>query len=229
VGTIPKEADVKQALSLAESFEGMPVADADGTGERRTSRRAATIFTIGKIAIAGRARPCIVRDISEGGMRVQLPNPPVVGTAVDVEMRGLEPRRAQIRWIRDDSVGLAFETPCTIEEIFGARTSRDGQVARQPRFDIEHAADLDFGGTKRPVTIIDLSIGGAKLAISARLPKGTHACLHLGLGIERDSLAGTICWMRDGTCGIRFARPLGHQALADMLNRMEQVSPPNED
>jgi hypothetical protein len=228
VGTIPKEADVKQALSTAEPFESAPVNGVVAAGERRTSRRAATIFTIGKIAVAGRARPCIVRDISEGGMRVQLPNPPAIGTAVDVEMRGLEPRRAHVRWIRDDSVGLAFETPCTVEEIFGARTSRDGKVARQPRFDIEHTAHLDLGGAKRSVTIIDLSIGGAKLAISARLPKGTHACLHLGLGIERDSLAGTICWMRDGTCGIRFARPLGHQALADMLNRMEQVSQPSE-
>lgn len=185
--------------------------------ERRRDARAATVFTIGKISFDGRSLPCMVRDLSEGGMRIQLPAPPPPGARVLIEMRGLDPRLARIRWAVGHEAGLSFDLRCCPADIFAARASRSGRIARQPRFPMRRAVPLLIDDMPIAATIENISVGGARLTLPEPLEDGRQAVLGLTLG-DRHGIAGTICWSREGSCGFRFVQPISSVTLAVMLD-----------
>ncbi|MGW8201814.1 PilZ domain-containing protein [Sphingomonas bisphenolicum] len=185
--------------------------------ERRRDTRAATVFTIGKISFDGRSLPCMVRDLSEGGMRIQLPAPPPPGARVLIEMRGLDPRLACIRWAVGHEAGLSFDLRCCPADIFAARANRSGRIARQPRFPLRRDAPLLIDDMPIAATIENISVGGARLVLSEPLANGRQGVLGLTLG-DRHGVAGTICWTRDDHCGFRFVQPISSVALAVMLD-----------
>ncbi|WP_176400194.1 PilZ domain-containing protein [Sphingobium sp. Z007] len=185
--------------------------------ERRRGERAATVFTIGKISFDGRSLPCMVRDLSEGGMRIQLPAPPPPGARVLIEMRGLDPRLARVRWAVGHEAGLSFDLRCCPADIFAARTSRSGRIARQPRFPLRRAVPLLIDNRPIPAMIENISVGGARLTLSEPLEDGRQGVLGLTLG-DRDGVAGTICWARDDSCGFRFVQPISSVTLAVTLD-----------
>lgn len=185
--------------------------------ERRRDARAATVFTIGKISFDGRSLPCMVRDLSEGGMRIQLPAPPPPGARVLIEMRGLDPRLARIRWAVGLEAGLSFDLRCCPADIFAARASRSGRIARQPRFPMRRAVPLLIDDMPIAATIENISVGGARLTLPEPLEDGRQAVLGLTLG-DRHGIAGAICWSREGSCGFRFVQPISSVVLAVMLD-----------
>jgi hypothetical protein len=185
--------------------------------ERRRDARAATVFTIGKISFDGRSLPCMVRDLSEGGMRIQLPAPPPPGARVLIEMRGLDPRLARIRWAVGHEAGLSFDLRCCPADIFAARACRSGRIARQPRFPMHRNVPLLIDDMSIAATIENISVGGARLTLPEPLEDGRQAVLGLMLG-DRHGVAGTICWSRDDSCGFRFVQPISSVALAVMLD-----------
>lgn len=198
-----------------------PVAAIPGSSatpvERRRDVRAAMVFTIGKIGFDGRTLPCMVRDLSEGGMRIQLPTPPPPGARVLIEMRGLDPRLARIRWAAGHEAGLSFDLRCCPADIFAARASRSGRIARQPRFPLRRDVPLSIDDRPIAARIENISVGGARLTLSEPLANGQQGVLDLTLG-DRHGVAGTICWSQDDSCGFRFAQPISSVALAVMLD-----------
>jgi hypothetical protein len=218
---MPKPSKLRDTMIARQSVDEVTLlasANYDvSLSERRRSTRAATVFTIGKLVVNGREQHCMVRDLSEGGMRVQMSNPPKPGTRVLVEMRGLEPTQAWVRWVEGRDCGLAFETEHELGAIFEARTSRAGRVARPPRFTVMHAAKLKLENSAVDVVISDISVGGAKLLTERRLPIGASGTVALGLGDEFDVIGGSIRWVREDSCGFRFVRPLSSVALSRAL------------
>ncbi|MEC3951346.1 PilZ domain-containing protein [Sphingobium sp. HWE2-09] len=185
--------------------------------ERRRDERAATVFTIGKISFDGRSLPCMVRDLSAGGMRIQLPAPPPPSSRVLIEMRGLDPRLAHIRWVSGHEAGLSFDLRCCPADIFAARSSQAGRIARQPRFPFRRDLALTVGDSILSVRIDNISVGGVLLAAPGPLDLGLRGILGLALG-DRQGIAGDICWSRNASCGFRFVQPISSVALAVMLN-----------
>lgn len=190
--------------------------------ERRQDWRAATVFTIGKISFAGRNLPCMVRDLSEGGMRIQMPFPPPPGLRVLIEMRGLEPRLARICWTSGHEAGLMFDLRCSPADIFAARSSKAGRIARQPRFALRRDAVLMVDGMAMPARIENISVGGVRLALSTPLANGKPGVLDLILG-DRHGVAGEICWVSEDRCGFRFVQPVSSIALATMLDAPDLI------
>lgn len=184
--------------------------------ERRVAARTVAVFTVGKISRPGSSVPCMIRDLSEGGLRVQMRAPPKPGERVLVEMRGLEPQFARAVWTAGKEAGLAFDLPCDPAAIFAARSNRVGRRARQPRFAIGLTADLLIDGAPFPITVADLSVGGARLIVPMPIRDGSQVVLVMPLG-DRNRIAGEICWSRDQDCGLRFLQPLSSLALAMML------------
>lgn len=189
--------------------------------ERRSATRAATVFTIGKIGFRGSSRPCMVRDISPGGMRIQTWSLPAVGSRVEIEMRGLAPRAATVRWVAGREAGLAFVERCDIADVFEARINGSGRRARQPRFDLNHATCLTIGDQQIAAQIVNISVGGARLLIADPVARGAHGVLQLNLGLAFDRIAGEVCWVEEGVCGFHFTRPIGSLGLALALEAWE--------
>lgn len=190
--------------------------------ERRQDWRAATVFTIGKISFARRSLPCMVRDLSDGGMRIQMPFPPAPGTRVLIEMRGLDPRLARICWMSGHEAGLMFDLRCNPADIFAARSNKQGRVARQPRFAFRRQAVLLMGDMPIPTQIENISVGGARLTLPVPTERGKPGILDLTLG-DRQGVAGEICWVREDSCGFRFVQPVSSIALAGMLDAPDLV------
>ncbi|MET0371298.1 MAG: PilZ domain-containing protein [Sphingobium sp.] len=188
-----------------------------GRQERRHDALATTVFTIGKATIGGRALPCMVRDISDGGMRIRMQNPPHLGERVLIEMRGLEPRFARTRWVLADEAGLAFEQRCNLPKIFAIRSNRPSKASRQPRFDLRRMAMLLIDGQAQVVEVVDISVGGARLALGGQIARGSVCTLTLGGFLPQPDLLGEICWVDDRQCGLRFTVPLSSTALACAL------------
>lgn len=190
--------------------------------ERRRDWRAATVFTIGKISFAGRSLPCMVRDLSEGGMRIQLPFPPPPGMRVLIEMRGLDPRLARICWTSGHEAGLMFDLRCSPADIFAARSNESGRIARQPRFAFRRETMLLVDDAPVAVRIENISVGGVRLTLFTPLERGKPGVLDLILG-DRQSVAGEICWTRDDSCGFRFLQPVSSVTLATMLDAPDLI------
>lgn len=186
-------------------------------GDRREDRRSATVFTIGKLTCNGRSLPCMVRDLSDGGIRIQMTTPPARGDRVVVEMRGLEPRLARTVWVSGREAGLAFDQHCTPADVFAARSNRSGQVARQPRFTLRRAVELMLDGIALPVEVADISVGGARLILPEPIRSGLRGVLALAMG-NRQGIAGDIRWSHDDNCGFRFVEPISSVALTLALD-----------
>ena len=77
--------------------------------ERRQAPRQ-RVFKQGKLTFAGGGGPCVVRNISPGGARIDNVNP--VGLpatfALAIKGDGL-PRRCRPVWIKDGQMGVAFD------------------------------------------------------------------------------------------------------------------------
>lgn len=189
-----------------------------GTGpgqvERRAGPRTPMVFTIGKLMAAGVEHPCMVRNLSDRGMQIQMPAPPPVGMTVMIEMRGMRPTAARVRWSADQAAGLQFDQPCDVPQVFEARTNRDCRLTRSPRFALAKPCLLHLDDISFPVLAADISVGGARLVSWAPITPGRPARIVLALASGDRSMEGTICWNKDNAHGFRFAQPLSSITLA---------------
>jgi len=91
-----------------------------------------------EVEILGRVRPIRLLDISQRGMKAIVNHPVSPGDEVVVRLDGLEPHRAEVRWVEDQLAGLNFVLPIGFEDL--ARWVIDRQEAqRRERGDTDDA------------------------------------------------------------------------------------------
>lgn len=181
-----------------------------GLRENRGGERMRSLFAIGKLVHDGRQYICRVRNISDGGVGVRIEQPPEPGTRVLISLRGLTPTEAEVRWIDGENAGLAFCRPISTMHI-GDDT---GLTPRSPRFDLDQAAQLTIDDRKVDGRVLDVSLGGMKLATNSAIPIGTM----VEVAMETDTMRGRICWSSTTAAGLRFVAPLPLSRLAAILS-----------
>jgi len=192
------------------AIEPVPPGDRRAGGKRHQS-----VLLIGRVRGAGGSPVCLVHDVSQGGIMARFATPPIVGEVMVIEMRGLAPVAATVRWVRGHKAGLQFAEPQDIGQVFSLRRA-DGTVARPPRFPLHAPAQLRIDGRRLPVEMLDISAGGAKLAVAPdAVTRGQTGALHLAA--LADPAFGTVCWVADDRAGFRFAAPLSLAALTRLL------------
>jgi hypothetical protein len=73
-----------------------------------------------------------VRNLSEGGLMAEYPQPVGIGTSVLMEIRGIGWVRGMVAWATEGRLGIAFETkvdPLSARKPVGGR----GQTAPKPK------------------------------------------------------------------------------------------------
>jgi hypothetical protein len=178
--------------------------------EQRRAQRSVTIFALGKLLARGREYPCFIRDRSEGGVRVETGVDLVVDEVVTVEMRGLPPVDASVRWRRGGFAGLEFRP--TPEQLAG--TSERGSP-RGPRFAFACPVVFRTDHSRFDVEAIDLAIGGMKLRTGFTMsPRVLGAVAIPG---HEPPLPAMVAWSRGGVTGVRFVTRLPMDQLFKLL------------
>jgi hypothetical protein len=182
--------------------------------ERRADTRSRSVLALGKIVSGGREHICIVRDISAGGLKVEMVVPLDIGTYVIVEMLGLNPTPARIAWRVEGQVGLAFSVPQDFDRMCRRGADGDGSLARGPRFTIDRVAKLAANLRIQTVSVSNISAGGARLTgtigLAANMP--VHLTLQPG-----QPLAGYVRWVEGDAAGISFTPALDMRTLLDAV------------
>jgi len=215
--TDPETAGAAAAPAATPPDAAPTAADPATAAERRAGgKRHQSVLLIGRVSGASGAPVCLVHDISKAGMCARFDVPPAVGDVVTVEVRGLPAVTGTVRWVRGRKAGLQFAEAQNIDQVFNPRGD-DGTVARPPRFPLSAPAQLRLDGRRIVAELLDLSAGGAKLALAAPGPRpGQTGAIHL-LRAEAP-IYGGVAWARDDRIGFRFARPLPLAQLTALLS-----------
>ncbi|WP_242097327.1 PilZ domain-containing protein [Sphingomonas sp. CROZ-RG-20F-R02-07] len=183
--------------------------------QRREGKRHALVLLVGKVMQRGEISACLVHDISPTGLMARFTAMPAVGDRIDVEVRGLPPIAATVRWVRGPKAGCEFDERQDVDAVFRIKRD-DGLVARTPRFPLVTAASLRLGGERLKAHVLDISPGGVKLESAAPVQRGQAG--QVTLTDSATALFGTVCWAYDGRFGFRFVAPLPLASLAQILD-----------
>lgn len=186
------------------------------TLDRRSSERHKSVLAVGKMVKDGRERFCLIRDIADGGLMIETSDALALGEAVMVETLGLSAASARVVWREGKMAGLAFDTRQDVDAMCRRGTDDNGFTIRGPRFASGHSARLRLGHRDLPVTIADISVGGARLIGVSEVQPDTPG--YMILGPDAQSVHGFVRWNRDDEIGFRFAPALDRRTLIALID-----------
>lgn len=200
---------------MQTALTSQPMVPAD-SADRRTGARHLSIFRVARLVHDGRDQLCVIRNISPGGVMIEVNNVPPVGAKVRVELRTDKALDATIRWTRDREAGLAFIDLVDVHALLKEeRPSILRKPPRGPRFDRAGTAQILGGEEPIEGVITNVSMNGVALRTSAVLAKGEPVVVKIdGLGPAR----AHVRWCANGEIGLRLEVPLSYRALADWLD-----------
>lgn len=184
--------------------------------DRRRATRTCTVFRVARIITHGGDNLGIVRNISEHGVMLEVDPRIDLGDAVLLDL-GFGPRLSgEVRWRKDNNVGLSFAQPLDVSRVLGkqAASVAEGKVARLPRAAVDCLAELTMAEQREQVRVVDLSIGGAGIEMATDLALRDRIALTIpGLPTR----IGSVRWRRANKAGIIFDRPIPVQTLMGWL------------
>jgi PilZ domain len=183
---------------------------------RRLHHRYAMVMRDGFLHVAGERVPCVVRNISMGGLMARVYAPVEEGHAVRVELAGGQLLDGYILWARDWSVGIAFDDEADVEAILAEQwvTEVEGDRRRTRRFKVDCPATLKVQLRFYFGKLCDLSPSGAKVQTRGAIKKPGDAMLALP---DLPPLPATIRWVNGRDCGLEFREPIPAEALMAWL------------
>ncbi len=145
------------------SASGHPAArhPALSAADLRGAPRFALIMRVAKLVIDGREQFCVIRDVSETGLKVKVFGPLSRDAELAVELANGDRHAAQCVWIAGDHAGLKFAEPIAIARLLD-EAKGTGQRHRV-RLRIALDGILHAGGEVVPVAFRDISQQGAAI------------------------------------------------------------------
>lgn len=184
------------------------------SAERRDGDRHLTLFRVGSVNLGDRRELCLIKNISAGGMMIRAYCTIANGERLTVELKSGQPIAGNVSWVRDQTVGVAFDQPIDVIEILSA--SMEGPRPRMPRIEVDCHATVREGASTFRMLACDVSQGGIKVATSVVMPRGADVVVTLpGLS----ALPGVVRWMEEGFGGITFNRLL---PLPDLVGWLQE-------
>jgi hypothetical protein len=185
--------------------------------ERRTSERQLTVLRVAALHVEGARQLCMVRNVSSGGLRLQVFRPPSVGARVSIALKSGHFLAGGARWARGCHVGVALDAPLDVRDLLStAWNGAQDRRPRLPRMEVDHAILVRLDARTRAARLCDISQGGAKLEVPGGATLGSSALLLLA---EAAAVAGTVRWAAGDAIGIAFHEPLSLRWLSDWLWR----------
>ena len=180
--------------------------------DRRKARddRLVTTLLLGRIVAPQGDTVCRIRNLSQGGAKIEIRAPLAVGDPVSVELRGTTLVPGTVAWIAGNAAGIAFAEPGERDTLLG-HSGEGGLRQRSPRLEADCPAVLRVSGHAHTVRLLDIGQRGACLRGAGALARDTGVRLEApGLGM----IPAVVRWSKPETVGLFFPEPIPFVTLA---------------
>lgn len=188
---------------------------ADPFDEKRETTRFALLMRSAKLIGSRGECLCIVRDVSETGVKLRLFHPLAGEEHMALELMTGERLAVDLIWEHNGEAGFRFLKPIDVMG-FIAET---GPYPRRPiRLKVNHPAMLTVAGKPIPARLCDLSREGARIETEFKL------AIRQNLRIKAEELPefeATVCWRRQPAHGLVFHQVMSLEELANRAFRMQ--------
>jgi hypothetical protein len=197
---------------------------ADPCVDRRHAERHRTVLRLAFLHTPRGREGCVVRNISSLGLGARVYRQIGVGVPVQAELCPGAMPGGRVVWACGWQIGIAFDEPVDVEHVLRTPWTAEGEgKSRLPRFDVAAPAQARVGATMLGVRILNISQGGARIALGADLKVGAEMVLKLPL---LPPLPATVRWAGPGCAGICFHEQLAFEALAGWIAQQENLGLP---
>lgn len=184
------------------------------TGGPGADQRAAARFTllirVAKLVADDSEFLCIIRDASEGGVKVRLFAPLPPHTALALELANGDRLPAELAWHEGEYAGLRFLEPIPVERLVD---ERGGSGRRQVRLRIALDAVLHSGGEAVRIAFRDISQQGARIACDKWLLMNELVRLETGV---TPTIYAKVRWRQHPDYGLVFEQTFRLEELASI-------------
>jgi hypothetical protein len=177
----------------------------------------------GILHTGGQRVPCVVRNISSGGLMARVYQPVELGDTVGIELAGGRVHEGEVLWEQDWEVGIAFSRPIDVEAVLADQWAAEdpGDRRSRRRIEISCPATLKIRMRFHYGKVCDLSPTGARVRTQGVIKKIGDSVLMLpGL----PPLPAEIRWTRERDCGLSFREHIPVEALANWLEERSSGS-----
>lgn len=181
-------------------------------GERRSEPRGATVFRPVLIEAEDFAGFCLVRNLSEHGMRAKVYTFFAENEALTVRFGPDNSVAGQVIWCDGDHVGVKFCDTIDVAEVLAelSRKEVDGKLNRPLRLPISAPLNLVIDDRAVPAELQDISQRGIKIR-SPSVRSGEELTVQLqGLAPRK----AVVRWTQGGLAGLNFLQTLSFDDLA---------------
>ena len=202
-----------------------PAASPRSFEDMRGAQRFTLLIRTAKLVCESGEFLCIIRDVSETGVRLRLFHALPAEPRMALELSNGEVYFIERVWERDSHAGFRFAAPIDVQA-FIAEVSP--YPRRQLRLRIQFPAVLTSDGQASVATARDLSPQGAKIETTRFLALGQRVRLE---GDRFPATVAKVCWRSGREYGLVFEQVFTLEALAVLAAGLQQVSdspPPGE-
>lgn len=183
---------------------------------RRAHPRHVLVRRSAILHMGGEPEPCVVVNISAGGLMARTFRPSVAGDRIRVELVRGETIEGSVLWAQDWSIGIAFDDLIDVEALLSRPwvTEHRQDRRRSLRTGISCPASLRIGKRFHYGRVTDISGGGARFRAAKAIRKAGAAQLTLP---DLPPLAATVAWTDEADCGLAFEEQIPEEALRRWL------------
>ena len=184
--------------------------------ERRQMPRVTVMIRPGKLIADGREFLCVVRDVSETGLKVRLFHPLPEHRSLEIEFDNGERHALQLVWQAGDLAGCFFVDSIDCGRLLVGQNEEFPR--RQPRLNVTLPAVLFAGGMRSDVQICDISQRGAAIESPGWLMIDELVRIECAL---LPTLHAKVRWRRPPRYGLVFEQTFKIEELALACGKLQ--------
>ena len=186
--------------------------------EQRANERIRLLLRAGKLRTPAGEFLCILRDVSDRGVKVRMFHPVPADHGLELELGSGEHFRIGLVWQRGDYAGFRFiDGPIAVQRLIEDASQLPRRHLRL-RLGRPVTVLLECAGLMLPAQLSDLSQHGAAVVLERRLAIGQPVRIEAPL---LPGLHARICWRRGRLHGVVFQAGFRLEALAELAAQLQ--------
>ncbi len=202
--------DTSSSYGLADSDDDKTYAPASASSppvaieqDRRANARVRTVYRITPVKVNGERGLARLRNISDGGMRLDMAMPVMLGDRASITLSTSQVLEGRVVWTNGGECGVQFDEPIdSYAALCASYEEARAPGARAPRLPTNTPAVAESDQSVRPVKLCDISQRGMKIAHDGSFIAGLPVRITLPSGVQR---RGVVRWSKDGYAGVMLS------------------------